>query len=263
MRAATAREYAEAPVGRFLAGSTWIHVWPREALCGFSMWGEPGIDDMTSLVGALAQELGRARHASVVDVREVTAVDPVAFDVLRRYVDERNDALAAVVSRLGVVLPRGGLARAAASGFWGVARAPYPVRTFDALVDALAWLGDGSPDETAQAISAERDLAMGTAPLVRDLRAWLDGHVTEATVEAAAQGLALSTRSLQRRLAEAGTSFSAEVRGAQVRVASRLLADPAIPVTRIAIELGTTPAHFSALFKEATGLTPTEWRARR
>ncbi len=250
-------------MGRFLAGSTWIHVWPRERLCGFSLWGEPGVDDMASLVGALAGELGRARHASIADVREVSAVDPVAFDVLRRYVDEHHDALAGVVSSLAVVLPKAGLARAAASGFWGVARAPYPVRTFDALVDALAWLGEPSPEDVAAAISAERDTAMGTAPVVRDLRAWLDGHVTEATVEAAAQGLALSTRSLQRRLAEAGTSFSAEVRGAQVRVATRLLADASIPITRIAIELGTTPAHFSALFKEATGLTPTEWRARR
>lgn len=262
MRRVSLRELLEAPVGRCVAGARFLYFYPSDALCGFSLWGRPDVDDMSRLVEALRVELDRERHVSLVDAGAVEAVDATAFDVLRRYVDESHDALGRVVAKLAVVLPRGGLARAAVAGFFDVARAPYPVRTFDETEGALAWLGAPATAEVAAAIAREREAALGRPPVVLELRAWLEAHIGDVTVGAAARGVGLSTRSLQRRLREASTSFQAELRAAQVAVARERLAESDAPVTRIAIELGMTPAHFSAAFKDATGLPPSEWRER-
>ena len=79
MRRVSLRELLEAPVGRCVAGAHFLYFYPSDALCGFSLWGRPDVDDMSRLVEALRVELGRERHVSLVDAGGVEAVDASAL----------------------------------------------------------------------------------------------------------------------------------------------------------------------------------------
>lgn len=256
-------EFLEDPVGRCIAGPCWLHFYPRVDLCGFALWGRPDADAMAGLVRVLHVELGAPPHASLVDVQALEAVEPAVFDELGEYVAAHHTELGRAVRRLALVPPKGGLVRAVVTGFFRVAAAPYPVEIFETQEAALAWLGiDHERQSLLDAIVEESERAMGAPALVRDLRSWLAGHVRDASLERAAQALGVSVRSLQRRLRDEGTSFQQELKEAQLRVAQRMLKETDVAITRIALDLGCSPAHFSALFRSGTGLSPSAWRAR-
>lgn len=81
------------------------------------------------------------------------------------------------------------------------------------------------------------------------------------TIDYVRRRLALSARSLQRRLSAEGESFEAIRRRALVAKAKALLAARDAPVTRIAYELGyADAAHFSRAFVAWTGESPRAWR---
>jgi AraC-like DNA-binding protein len=70
-----------------------------------------------------------------------------------------------------------------------------------------------------------------------------------------------SARTLQRRLAERGSSFSRLLQGIRFRNAQRLLQDPQMPLTEIARRLGyTDSANLIRAFKRWTGVGPSEFR---
>ena len=97
---------------------------------------------------------------------------------------------------------------------------------------------------------------------MRELATYL-AHHPRATPAEAARGLALSTRSLQRRLAEKKTSFRQELDGARVRLAQELLREGDTSITEVAIHVGlTSPQHLSTLFRKLGHPNPSEWRAR-
>ena len=78
-----------------------------------------------------------------------------------------------------------------------------------------------------------------------------------------AKKLRTSPRSLQRRLAEAGTSFSGVIDAERRNLALRHLENPCMSISEVAFLLGfsTGPA-FHRAFKRWTGLTPMEARDR-
>lgn len=81
------------------------------------------------------------------------------------------------------------------------------------------------------------------------------------TIDAVRRRLALSARSLQRRLAEEGESFDAIRRRVVLAKARTRLRDGATPITQIAYELGyADAAHFSRAFAAWTGESPRAWR---
>ncbi len=86
----------------------------------------------------------------------------------------------------------------------------------------------------------------------------------EPALAMVARRLAMSGRSLQRRLHDEATSFAAvldEVRRAR---AFERLVDPALSVAEVAFLLGyTEPAAFHHAFKRWTNQTPQQWRAAR
>ena len=68
-------------------------------------------------------------------------------------------------------------------------------------------------------------------------------------------------RSLQRRLAELGVSYSEIVDRVRFRVASELLRDDGVKIIEIAFAAGySDPAHFTRAFRRWTSLTPVEYR---
>ena len=177
------------------------------------------------------------------------------------YLHPRWEAYRDSVVRNAIVLPPG-MAGAVVAGFYSVAAPPFPVRFFDDPSTALLWLG-ADPRVLAQLDAAQRELG-GADPFLFRLRALLDARLSGATPAGAARGLGLSPRSLQRRLQEAGSTFTGELNAARVRKAQRLLAGSDLKVTGIALEVGCASSqHFSHLFRRLTGETPRAWRASR
>jgi AraC-like DNA-binding protein len=73
--------------------------------------------------------------------------------------------------------------------------------------------------------------------------------------------LGLTRRTLQRRLAERGTTFATLVESLLRKNAEALLARTAEPVTDIALRLGYAEmAHFTRAFKRWTGMAPSAYR---
>ena len=86
------------------------------------------------------------------------------------------------------------------------------------------------------------------------------GH-PEMSLQLTAAITGTSPRTLQRRLAEHGTSFSRLLQTVRFRTARRFLRTPEMPLTEIAKRLGYTDlANFVRAFKRWTGIGPTEFR---
>jgi AraC-like DNA-binding protein len=82
----------------------------------------------------------------------------------------------------------------------------------------------------------------------------ITGHPDIAT---AAEIIGLNKRTLQRRLAECGTSYSAVVAEARVTIAIRWIREGQNLLTQIAGNLGySDPASFSRAFRRITGVSP-------
>jgi transcriptional regulator GlxA family with amidase domain len=82
-----------------------------------------------------------------------------------------------------------------------------------------------------------------------------------ASIQHMAKHLAVSTRTLQRRLSESRTTFRQEVALAKVRSAQRLLVQTDLSVTRIAIHVGFASSQsFARQFARFTGNSPGRFR---
>ncbi len=253
-------DYRDDPVGASLALSRALVFCARPTLWGFALWGTPTEADLARIVPLLRLELDRDAepHASLIDVRRLEASDPRAFAVLSKYLRANFDAFRRQVTRLALVRPPGVLG-ATVAGFYQVAGAPYPVRVFDDLPAACTWLR--APGLATQLDAAVAD-ASQISPLVMALRRWLDAHLDDASLPRAAKAVSRAARSVQRDLAEAGTTFHAEVDAARVRLAKRLLAETDSPLTEIAYDVGcASPQHFSTLFRRVTAMTPSKFRS--
>jgi AraC-like DNA-binding protein len=113
-----------------------------------------------------------------------------------------------------------------------------------------------------RALLEQRTRRTGTAGAVRDLL--LATPATMPDIAAAAAALALSERTLRRRLLEEGTSFRALVEEVREALAEELLAT-GLPVEQVARRLGyAETASFTHAFTRWKGSSPRAWsRARR
>lgn len=131
--------------------------------------------------------------------------------------------------------------------------------------DLDARLPTGNPDVAAM---AERMLESQLARFDRqDLVAQLKARILNSlpsgspTEESVARALALSQRTLQRRLAQAGTSYGDVLDATRRELALHHLRDPELQVSEIAYLLGFAEAgSFNRAFRRWTGQTPTEYR---
>jgi AraC-like DNA-binding protein len=112
--------------------------------------------------------------------------------------------------------------------------------------------------------SLHKSLAARTPVVERVISLLVSTGKFALPVSAAARALAMSQRTLQRRLAEHGISYREVQQVARAREARRLLGCEDISVSEIAWQLGYIDApSFSNAFKVWTGLSPTEWRQIR
>ena len=85
----------------------------------------------------------------------------------------------------------------------------------------------------------------------------------EGTEEDAARELHMSPRTLQRKLAEANTTYLQLVDDTRKDLALRYIEDPRRSVTDITFSLGfSQPSAFTRAFKRWTGLNPSEYRTK-
>jgi AraC-like DNA-binding protein len=268
MEPASLEQFARDPAGRYVAGERYVHFCAAPTLWGMILWGRPTEADALSIGTSLRFEFGppAVPHAAIIDASRLEGGDPAAFARVERFVAKYGEPLKASIVSLAMVRPTG-LGGAIVTGAPAMLPFPYPVRVFDDVPTGLAWLAPITgldPTETATMLGRAQERAAGTPKLIRELRVYLEANLDDAALATASRALAMSERSLQRKLAESGTTFQDEVSAARVRVAQRMLADPVIPLTEIAIAVGCASLqHFSALFKKVVGQTPSAWRKDR
>jgi len=72
-----------------------------------------------------------------------------------------------------------------------------------------------------------------------------------------------SVRTVQRRLADLGSSYSEVVDRARFDVASRMLTETDAPSIQVAQATGYgDPSHFARAFRRLTGLSPSKYRSQ-
>lgn len=106
----------------------------------------------------------------------------------------------------------------------------------------------------------------GFSALAGEVRVAIARQLSEGrrpSLAAVARRLAVSDRTLQRRLDECGTSFQRELAGVRRTTASRLLANTELDPVAIAMLLGfAEPNSFSRAFRAWERTTPLRWRER-
>lgn len=115
---------------------------------------------------------------------------------------------------------------------------------------------------SAQADTMLRSLVGGTATRDR-VRAgvWNSLSGGKPTLQRIAADLGLAPRTLQRRLAQEGTSLQKEVEDIQKSVALAVLRDRDLPIEEVAFLLGyEEPSTFFRAFKRWTGTSPQQYR---
>ena len=125
-----------------------------------------------------------------------------------------------------------------------------------------------APDEAMGALRVEP--GNGVSPLdqqsfAETLRGLVKAYLADGypNVEVAAEMVGMSARTLQRRLTEAGTSYSDVVSRARFDLASTLLTQTDASATEIAYAVGySDPSHFARAFRRLAGVSPRQYRSQ-
>ncbi|HTL39120.1 MAG TPA: AraC family transcriptional regulator [Kofleriaceae bacterium] len=261
-------DLARDPLDHYWLGKRQIVYCRSATVCGSLHWGTPDTSDMKELARAL--EL--ARHPALgggfavfMDSSTLERVDWEPFSELAKYVATRLTEWAKVITKQAVVIPAGP-AGALVAGMVPMMGMAYPMRFFSDTGEALTWLGWARDPVATEALDEARTLAAearGVTPTIHQLRAWLATDLIGPTLDSAARALSVSSRTLQRELQTASTSFTAEVQAARVRAASAMLAETDEKIEVIARSVGCgTASQLSTLFKKLVGETPARYRER-
>jgi AraC-like DNA-binding protein len=253
------------PIGRYYRGRRHAVFAHSPTLLGFVCWGRPDVEDVRELLRLCEIGLrpGTVRHRWLVDVRGLELVEPGTFALFLEYTHKNRETLRQNIVRQAQLRPEG-LVGAIISGFSHLAKLSYPERVFGDVEEALTWLGVESREgiELLAELDAIRNVACESYAVVGRLRHELEAAGTLA-VEDAALRLGLSTRSLQRALRLAGTTYRMELKAFWIRRAQELLRQGDRNLTWIAAEVGfSSVQHFATAYRRAIGDTPSAWRAR-
>ncbi|WP_169813151.1 helix-turn-helix domain-containing protein [Nocardia jejuensis] len=151
---------------------------------------------------------------------------------------------------------------------------------FDQEADTLTFL---DPDRAAPEQPPDPELgrimrlyAASIMDSARPVRTWIenfrgvllatlaDANVSSNVLDEVAQRLSMSSRTLQRRLAEHGTSGRAEIESIRYERAVQMLVDTQLPVNSIAGHLGYSDHRaLGRAFRRWTGQTPDAYRKQR
>lgn len=260
-----ADQYFASPAGKVLHRRSFFCSSPGGDLYTLWAWGTldvPDTHELFEVLDAVTRHPGPRRRQLIVlrHVHHVTLTSMQLFTqrlpLLHRYRDG--------IAREAVVRPSG-VVGVIAAGFYEVLPQPFPGRAFTELTEALPWLGAGPCDAWLEAaVAFEESARTAHAQEVEALPSVFALHGLRLTLRDGAQRLGLSPRTLQRRLAEAGTTFEAERQRAALARAQELLVAGDADVKAIAWEVGfRSPSAFIEMFRRRTSLTPGEWQRRQ
>lgn len=145
--------------------------------------------------------------------------------------------------------------------------APHDMLVFDAAALALPMVHRNA--QLHAVLVPGLELAIGHGDHVRSLVDDVRMALTETIVRdrpsigSIAKSLGTSTRTLQRRLGELGTTYQELLDDVRRRAARRLLTDTALGIGEVAFLLGFEEVNsFMRAFQGWEGTTPAKWRAR-
>jgi AraC-like DNA-binding protein len=263
MLRASVEDYTRGPVGKYVAGRSYI-VWiDSTKLAGCALLGrldEREVPDFVRLTALPDTWAHGAGYDVLVDCGRFEAAAAPSFAEMLGHM-QRIATFTTKLRRIAVVRPPGMAGAVVAGVYHEDVRPKYRAALFADRAQALGWLGvTSAPLRRIERMMTT--LCEDPAPLGQ-LRDYF-GRSPGATLAGAARALGLSERSLSRRLKELSTTFRAEQQRARVRAAESLLLDTELKVDAVARRIGfASRAHFSEFFHRATGETPSEFRARR
>lgn len=255
-------DFLRNPIGSCLEGSTFLYFFPAAGFTGFSVWGIPSYEDTKLLNAAMDVVIGAhgGPHLSLVDTRGLQRVDPSAFATMKEYIGARRDVFGKLILKQALICSEG-LAGAVVAGFFAILRPAYTFNICYDTDEALDWLeiSDGAQVHELLRSGARRSEDDPFVQRVRELL--LTSDQRNPVAASFARSLGVSTRSLQRRLNESGTSFMREVQLSRVRRAQEMILGGGRNLSSVAFEVGCASLqHLSSLFRKVTGKTPSEWR---
>jgi AraC-like DNA-binding protein len=261
-RAPSIDAFARSPLGRWvLCAPTAVVFCATPSLSGCVAWGRPTRDDVERIVAgfsAYSNARVAARFDVVLDGRGIEGIDPDALAVLFAWLGERRtELLDRLRVQYGVIAD--GMTGLSLAGILPMLGETHPFRVVRDPREALSALSpDGGAicDELDRLVAEARDLPR---PL-RELRELLRSSSRGATIERVARSLKVSVRSLQRALAESGTTFRDEVRDARFAEVQALLVGGDQKVAEVARRLGVSENALTQLVREKAGVTPAELR---
>jgi AraC-like DNA-binding protein len=261
-RAGSLEELQSEPFDRYIGGASWL-VFFRTSLSGTVLWGHLDGACLTAVAQAASTPRDRkpAPLPCLIDLRHVASIDPAMLAVRGNLLVDFASTISRFVTRVAV-LHSGGMIGATAMGIRELAPPPVAEKFFQEPLDALRWLEREDEAPLLLELDQLRAEAAGPTPFLRELRASLDAK-PRMTLQEAADARGMRERSLQRQLAEAGTTFQQERLLATVRAAQRQLLATGASVAEIAAELGcASPQHLSTVFRKFVGESPASWRRR-
>ena len=253
-------DFAGQPARRAFVGRSFCFWQDGVRALGTVMWGRPLEEDVAAMIPFF--EIGVdprfAAHASFVDCRAIASIDVLAFAKLLSYLVARRHAWGPNVGRQAILHPDG-VVGAMVAGALHVARPPYPFACFQGSgADAFAWCNVADLHTEVDALHAR---LIGSPEIVRRVRSVFEERRAAGAADVA-HALGLSQRTLQRRLAEAGTTFREQRDRYLSLEIERLLPGTELDLDAIAGEGGFSSAsHLVAHFRATHGTTPGAWRA--
>ncbi|MBL8955252.1 MAG: helix-turn-helix transcriptional regulator [Myxococcaceae bacterium] len=246
--------------GRMWSGHDLMLWHPTRAVLGATLPRRLSTDTLLP-VASVVERLVRERRVAKALVLDVSRVQPEGCDEptlssFRRFVLE---PLAQHPSRVARALLVGGgtLAQSALIGSFVLARLGFGYTLYDRLDVALAKL-EVDAAEVLGAVKSE----LAPLGLVSRVRA-LIGEDPAVKFRDAARSLTLAPRSLQRALAQSGTTWAQERLDVRLELAASKLMRTSQKAEGIAHDVGyASLAHFLTVFKQRFGITPRAFRAR-
>ena len=253
--------FLNASEDRFVRCADFV-AWHRAPdLLGIDVWGDgsrANIERRRHLLDSWVAE-GRGRQRVLFDSSTSCDVSPMMYKAAFEFWSSRRDRHAAMIEKLAVVISNGYVG-ALVTGLTALLDLGYSVRTFMQLEAALTWLGESDASHLAVELRGLRPSDTADAAVLGRLQELLRDEDLSLEVTEAASRLGMSSRTLQRRLTSACTTFQAEQLRAKLARATTLMLTGKYSMTAIAFDLGfASPQHFSSRFSAVYGQPPSVW----
>jgi|SwirhisoilCB2_FD_contig_31_19742777_length_1104_multi_3_in_0_out_0_2 AraC-like DNA-binding protein len=232
-------------------------LWVNERFGSILFSGPPNesvIDALGAVLGA--QDRPERPRSWLVDLSRLEVID---LRLLSRLFCRLTSLLSASIDgvRQAIVRPHG-MAGAIVAALFLESAGAIPVCSFPETDAALEWIGL-SDRELSRELDKLRACHRDAATLIGELRSCLDQGAH--SLKDAARLMAMSPRTMQRRLLKFGTNFQQEVAQSRLRLAKKLMRSTQRSLKSIAFEAGySSPQHFSAAFRRQAGVSPGRWR---